>query len=95
VTSDLWLPLAGVKTGGLTCLASIGSLIGGFIGTFVIPIPILGTLIGCVIGALVVELVQARRVRQALQAGRTAFKMFVLGTPLRSQPALAWRWYTL
>jgi hypothetical protein len=79
VTADYWRPLLGGQAGGLTCLASIGSFVGGIIGTLVIPIPILGTLIGCVVGALVVELVKFGDIQKALQAGRGALKLFVLG----------------
>ncbi len=79
VGSDLWLPLLGVKTGGVTCLGAVGSFIGGAIGTFLIPIPLLGTLIGCVIGALLFELMRYRELRKALQAGQSAAKMFILG----------------
>ena len=32
VSSDFWLPALGVKTGGMSCLAAVGSLIGGFLG---------------------------------------------------------------
>jgi uncharacterized protein len=78
-TSDLWLRLFGVQTGGLSCLSSVGSFIGGMVGTVVIPIPIVGTMVGVVGGALLVELVRIREWRQAMSAGRTAFKMFILG----------------
>jgi uncharacterized protein len=77
--SDFWLPLLGVKSQGASCLATIGASVGGLLGTFFIPIPILGTLIGCVIGALIAEFVRLRQLRQAIQAGRVAFKMFVVG----------------
>lgn len=79
VSSDFWLPALGVKTGGLTCLGAVGSLIGGLLGTFVIPVPILGTLIGCVVGALAAELVRFRNLSKALRAGQSAATMFVLG----------------
>jgi uncharacterized protein YqgC (DUF456 family) len=79
VGSDLWLPMLGVKTGGVTCLGAIGSFIGGAIGTFLIPIPLLGTLIGCIVGALFFELMRYREMRKALQAGQSAAKMFILG----------------
>ena len=75
--SDLWLPIFGIRTGGLTCLSTIGAFIGGFIGTFAFPI--LGTLIGSVAGALLVELFRFREVQKALRAGTTAAKMYVLG----------------
>lgn len=78
VTSDLWLSIFGVKTGGLTCLASIGSLIGGLVATFIIPIPIVNTLLGCVAGALLTELIRFREIRKALQAGQSAATMFVV-----------------
>lgn len=77
-TCDWWLPLFGIKTGGMSCLAAIGSIAGGFLGTFLIPIPILGTLIGCVLGALLFELARFRKIHKALQAGQSAAKMFVL-----------------
>lgn len=77
-TCDLWLPLLGVKTGGLSCLGALGSLIGGTLATFLIPLPIAGTLIGAVVGALLAELARFRQLRKALQAGQSAAKMFVL-----------------
>lgn len=79
VTSDFWLPYLGVKTRGLSCLAAVGSLIGGLIGTFVIPVPVVGTLIGTIGGALVVELVLVGEFARAMRAGRTALKLFLIG----------------
>lgn len=78
VTCDWWLAIFGVKTGGMSCLATIGSFAGGFLCTFLIPIPVVGTLIGCVLGALLFELARFREIRKALQAGQSAAKMFVL-----------------
>lgn len=78
-TADYWRPLLGAKAGGMTCRASIGSMIGGIAGTFLIPIPLLGTLIGCVVGALIIELLQFGDLNKALQAGRGALKLFVVG----------------
>jgi uncharacterized protein len=89
VTSDFWLPLIGMKTGGLTCLGAIGSLIGGFIGTFLIPLPICGTLIGAVVGALLAELVRFRDIRKAFQGGQSAAKMFVVGYILEAVCSIA------
>lgn len=80
ITSDIWLPMLGVKTSGLTCLSAIGSFFGGLIGTFVIPIPILGTLIGSILGALTAELIAFRGIRNAYRAGKTAVKLWVAGT---------------
>lgn len=74
--SDLWLPIFGIRTGGLTCLSTVGAFVGGFIGTFAFPI--LGTLIGSVAGALLVELVRFRQLPKAVRAGTTAAKMYVL-----------------
>lgn len=79
LTSDYWLPLLGVKTSGLSCLAAIGSIIGGLIGTFVIPIPIIGTLIGTVLGALIIEFAVLREKTRALRAGQVALKLFIIG----------------
>jgi uncharacterized protein YqgC (DUF456 family) len=78
-TSDFWLPMLGVKTSGLTCLAAIGSIIGGLIGTFIIPIPIVGTLIGTVLGALIIEYAVLREKTRALRAGQVALKLFIIG----------------
>lgn len=88
-TSDFWLPFLGMKTGGLTCLSAIGSLIGGLVGTFLIPLPICGTLIGAVGGALLVELVQFRNLRRAMEAGQTTAKMFVVGYALEVAISIA------
>lgn len=79
VTSDVWLPMLGVRTSGLTCLGAVGSFIGGLAGTFVIPLPILGTLIGTVIGALAVELLYFGEMRKAVRAGRVALQLFIVG----------------
>lgn len=77
-TSEFWLPLFGVRgQSGMSCLSAIGSLIGGVIGTFAIPIPIIGTLVGSVIGALLVELIHRGQLRQALNAGRIALKLYL------------------
>ena len=89
VSSDFWLPALGVKTGGLTCLGAIGSLVGGLIGTFLIPLPICGTLIGAVAGALVIEMIHFRNMQKALQAGQSAATMFVLGYILESASSIA------
>jgi hypothetical protein len=76
-TSDLWLPLFGIKSGRASCLSTVGAFIGGVIGTFVIPIPILGTLIGMVIGALVVEFMRIGDMAQAWSAGREALTTYL------------------
>lgn len=47
-------------------------------GTFLIPIPILGTFIGYVLGALLFELARLRELRRAFQAGRSAFKTYLV-----------------
>jgi uncharacterized protein YqgC (DUF456 family) len=79
VTSDIWLPMLGVRTSGLTCLGAVGSILGGLVGTFVIPLPILGTLLGTVIGALAIELIYFGEMRKAFHAGRVALQLFVVG----------------
>ncbi|MEO8610327.1 MAG: DUF456 domain-containing protein [Chloroflexota bacterium] len=89
VSSDFWLPALGIKTGGLTCLGAIGSLVGGLIATFLIPIPLCGTLIGAVIGALVFEMIHFRNMQKALQAGQSAATMFVLGYIVESASSIA------
>lgn len=76
--SDLWLPLFGIRTRGVSCQSTLGAIVGGILGTFFIPIPVLGTLIGSVAGALLVEFIRLRELRQALNAGRHAIKMYVL-----------------
>jgi hypothetical protein len=81
--SDFWLPLFGVRSGGLSCAASIGSIIGGMIGTFVIPVPLLGTLIGCVVGAWAVDYWQRRQMDAAMVAGKEAARLFAVGYAIR------------
>lgn len=87
--SDFWLPLLGVKTGGMSCAASMGSLIGGIAGTFLIPIPLLGTLIGTVVGALLIEYARRGQATPALAAGQQAARLFVIGYSLRLISSLA------
>lgn len=81
-TSDYWRPLLGAGKGGLSCAASLGSIVGGLVGTFVIPIPLLGTLIGCVVGALAVELIRHSDVDRAVRAGEQAARLFAIGYAL-------------
>lgn len=77
-TSDLWMNYFGVRTGGLSCLTSVGAFVGGLVGTFVIPFPVVGTLIGSVGGAVLVELLRWRQLRQAVRAGQTTAKMMAI-----------------
>jgi uncharacterized protein YqgC (DUF456 family) len=75
----LWMPLFGIQSAGLTCLGAVGSIIGGIAGTFLLPIPVVGTIIGSIAGALLVELVRFPHPSRAIQAGRTAFTLYVWG----------------
>lgn len=77
-TSDVWLPLFGMRASGVSCQSTIGGFIGGLIGTFAIPIPILGTLVGMVLGALAVEFIHLRDVKRAYSAGRAALNAYLL-----------------
>jgi len=76
--NDLWLPVIGIRTGGLSCLSAVGGFAGGLIGTFVIPIPFGGTLIGCVLGALIAEYLRIRQLRDAIRAGKTQATLFIV-----------------
>jgi hypothetical protein len=81
--SDFWLPLLGIQTGGMSCLGAVGAFAGGLIGTFAIPIPLVGTLAGSVLGALVVDYLHQRQVGAAIEAGKQAAKLFVVGYAVR------------
>lgn len=88
-TSDLWLQYVGVRTGGGSCLSAAGGLIGGVLGTLFIPVPLLGTLIGTVLGAAVMEGLRLREVQGAVDAGSTAFKMYLLGVAVEFASSVA------
>ncbi len=79
VLHDVWLPLIGIKSSGLSCLGAVGLTVGGLIGTFVIPMPLVGSLLGAVAGALLVEFVRLRQLRHAIKAGTVAAKLFFIG----------------
>jgi uncharacterized protein YqgC (DUF456 family) len=79
VTNSLWLPLIGARAGGVSCLASLGTLIGGLAGTFLIPIPLCGTLIGAIAGAMLLEALRARSMQALFSAGRFAAQTYVIG----------------
>lgn len=84
-TREFWLPVFGVKMGGLTCLTSLGALFGGLIGAFVIPLPIVNALAGTVAGAVIVEVIVARRAGRPLRllpTSRTAAALFAVGYAL-------------
>jgi uncharacterized protein YqgC (DUF456 family) len=78
-TSEIWMPLFGIQSRGLSCLSTVGSVIGSIAGTFFIPIPLVGTIIGAIIGALLVELARGREMRRAVQAGRSVFRLYLVG----------------
>jgi uncharacterized protein YqgC (DUF456 family) len=78
-TKDIWMPIVGMKTYGVSCSTAFGMFLGGTIGTFTIPIPILGTLIGAIVGAVLLELLNLGDMQKALRAGGYAFKSFILG----------------
>jgi uncharacterized protein YqgC (DUF456 family) len=79
-TSELWMQLMGLQMHGTSCLSTLGSVVGGVVGTFVIPIPLLGTVAGMVIGALLFEFARQGELDPALQAGRNAFKVYLIST---------------
>ncbi|MBN1202596.1 MAG: DUF456 domain-containing protein [Anaerolineae bacterium] len=78
-TTEFWTPLLGLRTEGSSCMATLGSLIGGLAGTFMIPIPIIGTVAGMVIGALLFEFLRQGELQGAARAGGTALKLYLLG----------------
>ena len=78
-SKDIWMPIIGMKTYGVSCSSAFGMSVGGLVGTFTIPIPILGTLIGAIIGAVLMELLNVGDTSRALRAGGIAFKAFILG----------------
>lgn len=77
-TSDLWMSYFGVRTGGISCLGSVGAFIGGLVGTFFIPIPVIGSVIGSVAGAVLFELVRLRELRRAMRTGQLTAKMMAI-----------------
>ncbi len=77
-TRDFWLPVFGVKMAGLSCLTSVGAMVGGVVGIFLIPLPVVNALIGSVIGAVIVELISARKIIRGVKAGTTAATIFVV-----------------
>jgi uncharacterized protein YqgC (DUF456 family) len=78
-TKDIWMPIVGMKTHGVSCSTAFGMFAGGLVGTFAIPIPILGTLIGAIVGAILLELLNLGDLQKALRAGSFAFKSFIFG----------------
>lgn len=75
-TADFWMQLAGMRMKGGSCLATLGSLIGGALATFLIPI--LGTLIGMIGGALAIEFLHKGELDPALDAGKNALQVYLL-----------------
>jgi len=89
LTHDVWLPLIGIQSSGLSCLGAVGLTVGGLIGTFAIPIPLVGSLLGAVGGALLVELIKMRQLRGAIKAGTVAAKLFFIGYVIEVGSAIA------
>lgn len=88
ITHDVWLPLIGIKSSGLSCLGAVGLTVGGLLGTFIIPVPLVGSLLGAVAGALLVEFFRLRHLRSAIKAGTVAAKLFFIGYVIEVGSAL-------
>lgn len=88
-TSDMWLRMFGMQSRGGSCWGVLGSFFGGTIGSFLIPIPILGTLTGAILGALLVELMRAREMQMAFQAGRSVLEMYLVNVVVEMGISLA------
>jgi uncharacterized protein YqgC (DUF456 family) len=78
-TTEVWMPAIGVQSKGMSCSSVVGSVFGSIFGTIFIPVPIVGTMIGAGAGALLIELVHAGEVRKAVQAGRSALQLYLIG----------------
>lgn len=78
-TTEIWMPLFGLQSRGMSCLSVVGSLFGSIFGTVLIPIPIVGTIVGAMAGSLLVEFIRVGDVRKAMQAGRSAFGLYLIG----------------
>ncbi len=89
LSHDIWLPLIGIKSSGLSCLGAVGLTVGGLIGTFAIPLPLVGSLLGAVAGALIVEFIKMRQLRGAVKAGTVAAKLFFIGYVIEVGSAIA------
>ncbi len=89
ITHDIWLPLIGIQSSGLSCLGAVGLTIGGLIGTFAIPVPLVGSLLGAVAGALLVEFIKMRQLRGAIKAETVAAKLFFIGYLIEVGSAIA------
>ena len=76
---DFWLPIFGVKTGRQSCMGALGAFVGAILGSFFIPIPLFGTLIGMILGGAIIELMRVGELRAGIQAGYSAFQMFLAG----------------
>lgn len=77
-TADFWMQFFGLRLQGGSCLATVGSMVGGVLATFLIPIPIIGTIIGIVAGAWAFELLRSQEMDPALLAGKAAFQVYLL-----------------
>ncbi|NWG18199.1 MAG: DUF456 domain-containing protein [Chloroflexi bacterium] len=78
-TTEIWMPMLGIQSKGMPCLSVIGGLFGSILGTILLPIPLVGTITGAVAGSLLVEFVRIGDVRKAVEAGRSAFGLYLVG----------------
>lgn len=88
-TSDIWMPVLGMRTQGGSCLTTIGTLIGALVGTVAIPIPVIGTAIGALAGAVLVEFMRMGEIRQAIRAGQAAFTIYLLSLAVEFAASMA------
>jgi uncharacterized protein YqgC (DUF456 family) len=78
-TSGLWMPLIGFRGREISCLGMIAFFIGMIAGSVLIPIPFIGTIIGGVVCVILVEFARLRRIKDAVQSGKSALKVVVYG----------------
>jgi uncharacterized protein YqgC (DUF456 family) len=78
-TSGLWMPFLGLRGKEMSCLGLVGFFVGCIFGTVFIPIPLIGSVIGGIAAVFIIQLVQSRNARQALQSSGTALKLVFYG----------------
>lgn len=73
-TSQFWMPLFGLRGGGLSCGGLIGFFIGMVVGSILIPVPFVGTIVGGIVAVFLVEYARIQETRRAVQSSKTALK---------------------
>jgi uncharacterized protein YqgC (DUF456 family) len=81
VTSNLWMPIFGLRGRQISCMAMVAFFVGMILGA-AIPVPIIGSFIGGMMGVMIVEYMRTGDHDHAIEAGESAVVVMMMSMVL-------------